>query len=282
MNRILAIVLLLSFASCSYFQSKAMPEAVARVNDSYLYKEDIKDLLPKGTSPADSLMIIKNYIDNWASQKLLISVADVNLGDQQKEELDALVREYKSDLYTKAYLEQIVKTTVDTLVTEAELVAYYNLSRENFKTNAMLVKLRYIRLNKETPKYENIKSHFFNFRKSDNTFWDANLIQLKDHALNDSVWVGMSQVYKRLPFITPETRDKYITTGNTIQHPIDNDMYLVKIEKVLGTNQISPFEYIKPTLKEVIINKRKLELIEKFEKEITDDAIKDKKYEIYK
>ncbi len=282
MNRILVVVVLLSFASCSYFNSKATPEAVARVNDSYLYKEDIKDLLPKGTSPADSAIIIRNYIDNWASQKLLLSVADVNLGESQKDDLDALVREYKSDLYTKAYLEQIVKTTVDTLVTEAELVAYYNESKENFKTNAMLVKLRYIRLNKETPKYENIKSHFFNFRKSDKNFWEVNLIQLKDHALNDSVWVGMSQVFKRLPFITPENRDKYISTGNTIQYPTDNDMYLVKIEKVLGTNQVSPFEYIKPTLKEVIINKRKLELIEKFEKEITDDAIKDKKYEIYK
>ena len=282
MNRILVVVVLLSFASCSYFNSKATPEAVARVNDSYLYKEDIKDLLPKGTSPTDSAIIIRNYIDNWASQKLLLSVADVNLGESQKDDLDALVREYKSDLYTKAYLEQIVKTTVDTLVTEAELVAYYNESKENFKTNAMLVKLRYIRLNKETPKYENIKSHFFNFRKSDKNFWEVNLIQLKDHALNDSVWVGMSQVFKRLPFITPENRDKYISTGNTIQYPTDNDMYLVKIEKVLGTNQVSPFEYIKPTLKEVIINKRKLELIEKFEKEITDDAIKDKKYEIYK
>jgi hypothetical protein len=39
---------------------------------------------------------------------------------------------------------------------------------------------------------------------------------------------------------------------------------------------------LKPTLKAVILNKRKLELIKKFEREITDDAIKDKKYEVYK
>jgi hypothetical protein len=35
-------------------------------------------------------------------------------------------------------------------------------------------------------------------------------------------------------------------------------------------------------LKEVIVNQRKLELIKKIEKEITDDAIKNKDYEIYK
>ncbi len=282
MNKIWLLFFVLTLISCDFFSGKAEPEAVAKVNDSYLYKDDLKDLVPKGSPKGDSALIIRNYINNWALQKLLISAAEINLGESQRADLDALVREYKSDLYTKAYLEQIVKTTVDTVVTPTELTLYYNESKENFRTNSQLVRLRYIRLSKETPKYENIKRHFFDFRKSDKKFWEANLIQLKDHALNDSLWVEMSQVYNRLPFITPETRDQFIVAGKAIQHPDSNDVYLVKVEKVLGINQISPFEYIKPTLKEVIINKRKLELIKKFEKEITNDATKDKKYEIYK
>jgi hypothetical protein len=56
----------------------------------------------------------------------------------------------------------------------------------------------------------------------------------------------------------------------------------VKIRNVIDKNEISPFDYVKPTIKELIINKRKLDLIKKFEKEITDDAIKNNKYEIYK
>jgi hypothetical protein len=51
---------------------------------------------------------------------------------------------------------------------------------------------------------------------------------------------------------------------------------------VIDKNQISPFEFSKPTLKEVLLNKRKLELIKKFEKDITNDAIKNNDYEIYK
>ena len=51
---------------------------------------------------------------------------------------------------------------------------------------------------------------------------------------------------------------------------------------MIDKNQVSPFDYIKPTLKEIILNKRKLELIKQFEKEITDDAIKNNDYEIYK
>ena len=97
-----------------------------------------------------------------------------------------------------------------------------------------------------------------------------------------NVWVQMSQVYSKLPFVNPDNRDEYILSGKTIQKQDSLDTYLVKIRDVIDKNQIAPFEFLKPTLREVVLYKRKLELIKKFEKEITDDAIKDQKYEIYK
>ena len=90
------------------------------------------------------------------------------------------------------------------------------------------------------------------------------------------------QVYDKLRFITPDNRESYILSGKTIQKIEDKNVYFVKISNVIDKNQVAPYQYLKPTLREVILNKRKLELIKKFEKEITDDAIKDKKYEVYK
>ena len=107
-------------------------------------------------------------------------------------------------------------------------------------------------------------------------------IQFKSFAFNDSTWVNMNQVYTKLPFITPDNRDKYISDGISYQYPDSTDVYMVKVVRVLGKNSISPYNYIKPTLQQLIINSRKLELIKKLEKEITDDAIKNNKYEIYK
>ncbi len=267
---------------CSCGQPEAMPHAIARVNDSYLYAEEIKELVPAGTSKEDSIAIVRGYIDRWASRKLLISAAEVNLNAAKKAEFDELIGQYKVDLYTKAYLDEIVKRSVDTAVTQTELKAYYDENKENFKTNGTLVRLRYINLSKDNPKYETIKSKFFDFRKSDKKFWDTYALQLKSFAMNDSVWVEVSQIYSKLPFINPDNRDEYIVSGKSIQKQDSLDMYLVKIRSVIDKNQVAPFEFLKPTLKEVIVNKRKLELIRKFEKEITDDAIKDQKYEIYK
>lgn len=279
---VIIILLLQFFASCNFMKQEAKPEAVARVNDSWLYKDDIRDLVPAGTPKQDSAVIVKNYIDRWAARRLLIDAAEINISADQKAEFDELVKQYKVDLYTKAYIEDIVKNTVDSVVTDTELAAYYKENKENFRTNGVLVRLRYIHLLKSNPKYETIKSKFFDFRKSDRKLWETYALQLKSFALNDSVWVDMPQVYSRLPFISPDNRDQYMSPGKSIQYQDSLYMYLVKIVNVIDRNQVSPFEYLKPTLKEVILNKRKLELIKKFEKDITDDAIKDNKYEIYK
>lgn len=278
----LALGLATALTACSFFKPEKKINAIARVNSEYLYKEAIANLVPSGVSKEDSIVIVRNFIDRWAAQKLLISAAEVNLGSQKKASFDTLIQQYKIDLYTKAYLEEVVKRTTDTVVTAEELKAYYQQNKENFKTNGTLVRLRYINIKKDNPRYETIKSKFFDFRKSDKKFWETHSLQLNSFALNDSVWVEMSQVYTKLPFINPDNRDEYIASGKTIQKDDGENKFLVKISNVIDKNQFAPFEYLKPTLKEVIINKRKLELIKNFEKEIRDDAIKDKKYEVYR
>lgn len=282
MTRTIWVLFLLSLTSCNFFKAEQQPQSIARVGQSYLYRSDIDDIFPAGTTKEDSLLIVRNYIDRWASQKLLIEAAERNLSDDKKNEFNSLIKQYKIDLYTKAYLEEVVKRTVDTVVTIEELQKYYKENKENFRTNGTLVRLRYINLAKDNPRYGTIKSKFFDYSKKDKKFWDTYALQFKSFALNDSVWVEMNQIYGKLPFVNPDNKDDYIALGKRVEKTIGSDAYLIKVTNLIDKNQISPFEYIKPTLQEVILNKRKLELIKKFEKEITDDAIKNNDYEVYK
>lgn len=275
-------LLALTVGSCSYFKEEEKPEAVARVEKEYLDASELKGIVPPGTSKEDSIAIVKSYIDRWASQKLLYNAAQVNLSKEKQAEYAKLIRQYEIDLYTGAYLEEVVKRSVDTVVTKEELAAYYNTNKDNFKTTGTLVRLKYVRLDKEHPKFSLVKSRFLSGNKKDLKSLNDMAIQFKSYAFNDSTWVDMNQVYAKLPFITPENRDKYISSSMSYQYPDSTDVYIVKVVKVLDRNQVSPFEYIKPTLQQLIINNRKLELIKKFQKEITDDAIKNNEYEIYK
>jgi len=51
---------------------------------------------------------------------------------------------------------------------------------------------------------------------------------------------------------------------------------------VLLQNTTAPLEYVKPTIDQIVINRRKLERIRELEKDITKDAITNKQFEIYK
>ena len=268
--------------ACDSPQKTQHSQAIARVGDDYLYHKDIVDLVPENTSKEDSTLIVQSYIDRWATQKLLTEVSELNIDARQKKELEALVNQYKIDLYTSAYLEQLVKKSIDTLVTKEEMMEYYEENKTNFRTNIKLAKLRYIQVPTEHQKFKEIKERFLNPKKSDHQFWDTYQVQLNSVALNDSVWVDLNQIYQKIPFINPENEEQYIQPASTHEYKEEKSVYFIRVNTVLKENEISPFEYIKPAIRQVIINKRKLEFIKKIEKEIIIDAYKNNKYEIYK
>ena len=269
-------------ASCDYFSVPKEPKAIARVGKNFLYQEDIKDVVPKGTTKKDSLAIIKSFINQWATKKLLFEAAERNLSNDKVSEFNVLMDQYKVDLYTKAYIEELVIRQVDTLVTEKQIVDYYEKNKQYFKNPSELVKLRYINLVKENPKFAKIKAKFTSFTKKDRKALEELAVQFKSYAFNDSIWVDINQVYEKLPFLTEENKNKYISNGSYFQYLDSTTLWLVKVNKVLPKDNATPLEFLKPTLKQIIINNRKLELVNTIEKEITNDAINDKKYEIYK
>jgi len=280
--KFLFLIVIISIVSCKKEVSQTDNFAIARVNNSKLYREDIKDLVPVGTSKKDSVIIVKDFIDRWASQKLLFNAAEVNLSDEKQKELINLVDQYKKDLYTKAYIEQLVYKSFDTIVNDQELNEYYEKNKENFKTNSALVKMSYVQIYKSNPKLTALTNKFVNSSKENKEAIRNSAIEFKSYAFNDSIWIDMNQVYEKLPFINIENKEKYLVKGKTIKFADSTDVYLIKTSNFIERNQVSPFQYIKPTLKKVILNNRKIELINKFQKDITTDALKDKKYEIYK
>ena len=93
------IVLLVLFQSCDYFTIKSdTREAVARVDENFLYKEDIKNSLPQDYNEQDSILITTNYINNWIKQQLLLSKAQLNL-ENETGKFEELVKKYREDLY---------------------------------------------------------------------------------------------------------------------------------------------------------------------------------------
>ncbi|WP_396188794.1 hypothetical protein [Flavobacterium sp.] len=276
------IILVLMFMGCSKTSQQDNTDAIARVNDVYLYESDLENLVPSGASKNDSVAIVKDYINRWAMQQLLVNRAEKNINKTKQQELEELINQYKIDLYSKSYLEDLVMTKVDTLISDDEIKRYYEKNKNNFKASEPLIKLRYINLIKGNTKLGIINNKLLNFSKKDQAELQKMAVQFKNYALNDSIWVDVNQVYEKLPFINQENKQKFISPGMAYQFTDNNLIWLVKIKDVVEKNNNVPLQYIKPTIKQIILNNRKKDLINKIQTEITNDAIKDKDFEIFK
>lgn len=270
-----------AMVSCEYFKKETEKNVVARVNDNYLYEEDINKLVGANTSPEDSTLIVNNYINRWATQQLLIDQANINLTPEALKQYDKLVSEYKNDLLTEAYKNVIVDKQLDSLISEQEYKSYYEENKENFKQKDMLVKMRYVQLPLKYDGLAAVEEKLKRYNKKDKASLTSQDYQFINSNFNDSVWIKKDVLLNVLPVLKPQS-EEVLKKSNFSQKEDSLGVYLVKIEDVVHPNDTAPFSYIKPTLKQIILNKRKLELIKKLEKDITKDAIETKNFEIYK
>lgn len=282
MKQFFYIAIILSvFQSCDYFRSTEEEDAIARVNEVNLFKEDLKKALPENLSAEDSTIFANNFINQWATQQLLVQGAEVNLSDKKLEKFDRLVQQYKNDLYSKAYLEALVAKNLDTVVSFEAASTYYESNKEAFKLNENLIKFRYINVDPNRLDLEDVKKKFKRFNTQDKKELDSIAIQFRSFTLNDSVWIRLDQAINKIPVVTIENKDELLKKSNFIQLKDSLGLYLMQINDVLLRNSTAPLEYVKPTINQIVINKRKLELIKQLEKDIKKDAINNKQFEIY-
>lgn len=276
---ILAGFLLLS--SCGFFQKEETQEPLARVNDRYLYKEDLEVLLPDNLSKEDSLLRVNNYITQWATEQLFMSQAKINIPKSQQEEYEDLVEEYRTELYIEAYKDILISRQIDTTVSSAAIKEYFKKNHANYKLNQKLVKLRYLYLNNDLPDLKEIKERFDRFNPEDKIYLENKGLTYKAASLNDSVWITTRSVYQEIEPLKDTLDEVWLKKGKFLQLKDSTNVYLVKVKDVLLRNEEAPLEYVKPSIKQVLLNRKKLKLSKKIEKEITEDAIKNKRFEIY-
>lgn len=274
-------LIFLLFVACDLSKSKVEGTPIARVNDTFFMVEDIDLTEFEGLSSEDSLLQIQTKLRNWATQQLLIDGATLNLEEKQLEDFESLVQQYRTDLYTSAYLEALVKRNLDTSITNTELSVTYNQNKELFVLKESLLKLRYINIKSNISNANEIKRRFKRYNTDDQAILDTISIQFNSFFLNDSIWIKADQVISKIKPLQKGFNKVLLKKPNFIQLNDSLELYLIQIKEVLATGSQAPIEYVLPTLRQIIINQRKLKLVGQLKNEIVNDAIKNKKFEIY-
>tara|TARA_B100001093_G_scaffold378361_1_gene363628 strand:- start:7670 stop:8521 length:852 start_codon:yes stop_codon:yes gene_type:complete len=275
------IILILTVFSCDWTIKSTHQDAIARVNSTFLTKDKIDAGLFDGLSVQDSLIQIQNIINDWATQQLLQDGALLNLEAQKQKEFETLVKDYKTDLLTSAYLEAMTKQNLDTIISNQELELAYKQNKELFYLKEDLIKLRYINHNLSMSNSNEIKRRFKRYNAEDRAILDTISLQFNSFFLNDSVWINSNQVISKIGPLQKGFNKVLLKKQNFIQLKDSLGLYLMQVKDVLEIGQPAPLAYVTPTLKQIIINKRKLKLVNQLKSEIVNDALRNKKFEIY-
>ena len=254
---------------------------VARVNDKYLYISEIEAHLGDNLSSADSASVVQNYINTWAKEQLLLDKAVFNLTPSKQTDLETLIRRYRNDLYIKTYQEEWLKARVDTLVGDAEMDAYFKENKQHFKLHQDLMRGRYIKLSSSNFNKPAVSKAIRRFNPEDRTYLDSISLQFNSSYLNDSIWLRPQAFFSRINLPTPESYKRYLKSNRFFEMEDSLDLYLVFVEEVRRRNDMAPISHVRSTLKQIILNKRKLEMLRQFDRDILNEAVKENIFEIY-
>ena len=135
-------------------------------------------------------------------------------------------------------------------------------------------------MSKDFKTFNRVVEKFKRFNDSDREELENISIQFTKYNFNDSTWVKKDALLQTFPALK-EKESELLKKSNFTQVQDSLGVYLVKIQDVLKTNDVAPLSYVSPTIEQIILNQRKLELIKKLEKDITKDALKNKNFETY-
>ncbi|MDG1722515.1 MAG: peptidyl-prolyl cis-trans isomerase [Flavobacteriaceae bacterium] len=278
--RYVFLLLILLVSSCQ-LKEVSSDKIVARVNNQYLYASEVNDHIRANLSSADSTSMAKNYINAWVKEQLLLEKAVFNLNPSQQTSLENLIRQYRNDIFIKTYQEEWLKSRMDTLVTPQEIEAYYKENKQNFKLHQDLVRGRYVQLPLANFNKASVSRALRRFNDSDRNYLDSISLQFNSAYLNDSVWFRPQAFFNRINRSSPQEYDRYLKSKRFFEIEDSIDLYLVFVEEVRRRNEIAPLSHLNPTLKQILLNKRKLETMRQFDNDILEEAIKNKTLEIY-
>jgi hypothetical protein len=278
--RFLAIALLLFICSCSFFKKEASEEALARVKDKHLFKSDIEGVVPINASPEDSSLIIDNYIQNWVKDNLILQKAELNLEDSQKD-VKKQLEDYRRSLIVYSYEKELIKQRLDTAVLGYEIQEFYDNNSQNFELRDDIVKVLYLKVNKKAPQLKKIRKLYKYKKESDKEALKelAHQYAEKFH-LNDNQWILFDELKNEVPVFVTQT-EGFLNNIKNIEVEDSLSIYFVHITDYKLKKDVAPLSFEAKNIKNIIINKRKLSLINKIRSELYEEAFINKDIEIY-
>ncbi len=281
MNRIVCIIIAaLSVCSCTLYENFTKGDKVAQVGRAALYKTDLEKVIPKGISSQDSASLAQQYIHSWAVKQLMLQKAEEQLPKGEKD-VAGLLEDYRTQLLVFRYENKFVEERLDTVVTDEEREHYYNTHQSSFIGKNGVFKGRLVKMQNSSPNLQVMRKLA---QKRDIEDLEA-LEQLAYNSAYkysdyDNNWVDLNIVAKDAG--APLAQLQKIISDAKLFGEYKDTVYtnVLQILDYVAPGEVTPFEYNSEKIKEIIISRRKQELLSNLQRDILNDALNNNKLKI--
>ncbi|HRN35396.1 MAG TPA: hypothetical protein PLV70_05105 [Flavobacteriales bacterium] len=270
-----AIIAALPLAACQS-SGASHDKVVAVAYKDKLYWADLRAVVPVTASPEDSAAIARRYMDNWARDRVMLHMAEQNL-DKAQINLEAQLKAYRESLLTFAYEQALVAQNLDTVVTGSQIQDYYDKNIANFELKDNFVRVRWFKIRGNDKKQLRQTEQFW--RSNDPA--DLHKLELMLARTGVSItdthddWLEFSTLQQQVPMRPTNPTDwlqhqkKVVvedTTGTYFVHFLDHRL----------KDSTSPIDLVEGQIRSIIINRRKLQLVERMREELYANAVANK------
>ena len=253
---------------------------LARVDDEYLYESDLKGIVPIGSSARDSLIIVKSYINTWVKSKLMVRQAEKNLTREQMD-FSKQLEEYENSLIIYEYERKFIQQELDTVVPIAEIEEYYGQYSHNFIAKDDIYQIQYITLDQSSEMIDLFRQFLRSDRPEEiDTLEYLSPLHAINYDLDDNNWLTLSDIRRKFPFHAFSQKD-FMEPNSIYEISTGQEVYLLVLRQFIQKGEPAPIGYISANIEEIIINKRKAELIKSMHEGVMNQAIQNKEFEIY-
>lgn len=271
---------LILLTSCSGFLKKKTERTLARVYNEYLFESDLKGVVPSGISAKDSIMMTKSYVDNWVRQRLILHQAEKNL---QSSELDfsKQLENYRNSLIIFEYENQLIRQKLDTIVTDDEISNYYNTNQSTFLVRDNIVRVQYAKLPLRSKFIPQARLLLLSLKPDDkNKLADLCEQQSFAYFIDDQKWIYFTDLMTEVP-LRPADQEDFLKKNRQVEVSDNAFTYLIRISDYRLRDSISPLELEMQKIHDIILNRRKMELLGRMHDYIYQNALKQNNFEVF-
>jgi hypothetical protein len=253
---------------------------LARVHDKYLYISDIQGIVPDNSTPRDSIALIRSYVNDWVRTSVMIYQAQQNLPAGQLDFTKQL-EDYRNSLIIYRYETKLIDQTLDTIVTDNDIESYYNTHSSDFELKENITKAVYVIIEDDLEieeKYDQI------FSLPDSLLFDSLAYYTTTNTvssyLDTTKWLSFYNVQQIIPIET-YNRELFLKNNRFVKIVTDRYLYFVKFIDFKIKDDISPLDFKRNDIYNIIISRRKVRLAKKVRNDIYERALKNDEFEIY-